>query len=160
MEQVKQAVLYESLNGQKVRCCLCNFNCVIADGQVGHCAVRKNIGGVLYSLVYDKVCSAGADPIEKKPLFHFQPGSWTFSIATCGCNFQCDFCQNWQISQRPLQAGIDGISIDPEKNSKRSFGGWVSITGLYVYRTYGVSGACIRDRKDRKAGGIEECVCE
>src|SRR4030042_1249557 len=94
----KRAVLWDSAEGKKVRCKLCSFRCLIADGQVGHCRVRKNIGGVLYSLVYDKLVSANPDPIEKKPLFHFQPGTQSFSIATEGCNFQCDFCQNWQIS--------------------------------------------------------------
>jgi len=78
--------------------------------------VRKNEDGVLYSLNYDKVCSANPDPIEKKPLFHFQPGSRSFSIATAGCNFRCVFCQNWQISQMVLEGGhIDGQALRPEQ---------------------------------------------
>jgi pyruvate formate lyase activating enzyme len=72
--------------------------------------------GVLYSLTYDKVCSANPDPIEKKPLFHFQPGTSSFSIATMGCNFRCQFCQNWQISQAALEDGqISGQAISPEQ---------------------------------------------
>ena len=112
----KEAVLWEPAEGGKVRCKLCSFRCLIADGKLGHCAVRKNVGGTLYSLNYDKVCAANADPIEKKPLFHFQPGSRSFSIATPGCNFRCEFCQNWQISQEPLEGGrIDGQAVGPEQ---------------------------------------------
>ena len=113
-QKYKEAVLWET-EGRGVRCFLCSHRCLIADGKVGYCAVRKNIGGVLYSLVYDKVCSAGVDPIEKKPLFHFQPGSRSFSIATPGCNFRCEFCQNWQISQVALKHGdIAGSAYRPE----------------------------------------------
>ena len=79
-------------------------DCVISDGTLGHCRVRKNVDGQLYSLNYDKVCAANPDPIEKKPLFHFQPGSKSFSIAAPGCNFRCEFCQNWQISQMALES--------------------------------------------------------
>lgn len=115
-ENLKRAVLWEPDNDKKVRCKLCNHRCIIADGQLGRCYVRKNIDGVLYSLNYDKVCSANPDPIEKKPLFHFQPGSSSFSIAAMGCNFQCDFCQNWQISQAVIENGrIDGQAISPEQ---------------------------------------------
>ena len=92
--QYKEAVLWEAAEGEKVRCVLCHWKCVIAEGAVGRCHVRKNIDGVLYSLNYDKLCAANADPVEKKPLFHFQPGSKSFSIAAPGCNFQCVFCQN------------------------------------------------------------------
>jgi pyruvate formate lyase activating enzyme len=114
-EDFKKAVLWEERAEKKVRCKLCAHRCVIGDGQVGRCAVRKNVEGVLYSLCYDKVCSANADPIEKKPLFHFQPGTRSFSICTPGCNFRCDFCQNWQISQEALEYGsINGQAIGPE----------------------------------------------
>jgi pyruvate formate lyase activating enzyme len=115
-KHVKRAVLWDP-SGQdlKVQCKLCNHRCVIADGDLGRCAVRKNMNGVLYSLNYDKLCSATPDPIEKKPLFHFQPGSRSFSIAAVGCNFRCEFCQNWQISQAAIESGrIDGEAIAPE----------------------------------------------
>ncbi|MHC4521517.1 MAG: AmmeMemoRadiSam system radical SAM enzyme, partial [Planctomycetota bacterium] len=115
-DKLKEAVLWEPAEDGKVRCGLCNFRCVIADGQLGHCCVRKNVGGTLYSLNYDKVCAANPDPIEKKPLFHFQPGTQSFSVATMGCNFRCAFCQNWQISQAALESGrINGQAITPEE---------------------------------------------
>jgi pyruvate formate lyase activating enzyme len=115
-ENLKRAVLWEPDSDKKVRCKLCNHRCVIADDELGRCYVRKNIEGVLYSLNYDKVCSANPDPIEKKPLFHFLPGSSSFSVAAMGCNFQCDFCQNWQISQAAIEDGrIDGQAISPEQ---------------------------------------------
>ena len=116
-KNLKKAVLWQPLDeNSKVQCKLCSWRCVIDDGKLGRCCVRKNISGVLYSLNYDKVCSANPDPIEKKPLFHFQPGSKSFSIATMGCNFRCEFCQNWQISQAAIEDGrIDGQAISPEK---------------------------------------------
>lgn len=114
-ENLKRAVLWEpSAKANKVQCNLCNWRCVIDEEKLGRCCVRKNVGGVLYSLNYDKVCSANPDPIEKKPLFHFQPGSRSFSVATMGCNFRCEFCQNWQISQAAVEGGrIDGEPIAP-----------------------------------------------
>ncbi len=116
-EELKRAELWErSGKDKKVKCKLCNWRCVIGEGKLGKCCVRKNVGGVLYSLNYDKVCSANPDPIEKKPLFHFQPGSLSFSVATMGCNFQCEFCQNWQISQAAIERGqISGEPIAPEQ---------------------------------------------
>jgi pyruvate formate lyase activating enzyme len=115
-ENLKQAVLWEPSEDKKVRCKLCNWRCAIDEGKLGRCRVRQNIDGVLYSLNYHKVCSANPDPIEKKPLFHFQPGTRSFSIATMGCNFQCEFCQNWQISQAAIEEGrIDGQPLSPER---------------------------------------------
>src|SRR4030043_2317866 len=115
-ENLKRAVLWDSAEGKKVKCRLWAHRCVIGDGKLGRCCVRKNIEGVLYALTYDKVCSANFDPIEKKPLYHFQPGSSSFSIATMGCNFRCEFCQNWQISQAVVEDGqIDGQAISADK---------------------------------------------
>ncbi len=115
-KNLKRAVLWEPEGDKKVRCKLCDWRCLIDEGKLGKCCVRKNIDGVLYSLTYDKVCSANPDPIEKKPLFHFQPGTSSFSIATMGCNFRCEFCQNWQISQAAIEDGrIDGQAISPDK---------------------------------------------
>ncbi len=117
-ENLKRAVLWEASSGEdkKVACKLCNWRCAIDRGKLGRCAVRQNIEGTLYSLNYHKVCSANPDPIEKKPLFHFQPGSRSFSVATMGCNFRCEFCQNWQISQAAFEDGqISGQAIPPEQ---------------------------------------------
>ena len=112
----EQAVLWEAAQDKKVQCFLCAHRCLIPEGKSGRCAVRKNNDGVLYSLNYDKVISANPDPIEKKPLFHFQPASSSFSIATMGCNFRCEFCQNWQISHAIVDAGvIEGQNISPEQ---------------------------------------------
>ncbi len=87
------------LEGKKVRCELCPHRCILDEGQVGICRVRKNIGGKLYTLNYGTVSSMAVDPIEKKPLFHFKPGSRIFSVSTVGCNLRCKHCQNWEISQ-------------------------------------------------------------
>lgn len=113
---MKEALLYERKENQKVVCNLCAHRCVIYPGLIGICGVRENRGGTLYTLVYDRVVSANIDPIEKKPLFHFLPGTGSFSIATVGCNFHCRFCQNWEISQMPKDRKglILGREIAPE----------------------------------------------
>lgn len=98
---MKEAYLYEKLEDLKVRCSLCNHRCLIKDGSKGICGVRENRGGTLFSLVYGQLIARHVDPIEKKPLFHFLPGTRSYSIATVGCNFKCLFCQNADISQMP-----------------------------------------------------------
>ncbi|MGA2114960.1 MAG: AmmeMemoRadiSam system radical SAM enzyme [Bryobacteraceae bacterium] len=99
-----EARFYEKLPYKKTKCKLCPRECVIDDRERGYCGVRENRGGTYYSLVYARVCAAHPDPIEKKPLFHFLPGTMAFSVATAGCNVNCKFCQNWDISQvRPEQ---------------------------------------------------------
>jgi pyruvate formate lyase activating enzyme len=95
----KEALLWESMDKKRVHCHLCAHECRIADAGYGICGVRQNVDGVLFSNVYGRVIAAHVDPIEKKPLYHFLPGSTSYSIATVGCNFKCGFCQNWQISQ-------------------------------------------------------------
>jgi pyruvate formate lyase activating enzyme len=109
---MKEAMLYEQLEKNEVGCNLCARRCTIRDGGVGFCLVRKNEGGKLYSLVYAKACSACVDPINKKPLSHFHPGSLVMSIATVGCNFRCRFCDNWVISQ---EKEIKGYDFPPEQ---------------------------------------------
>jgi len=96
---IKKAMLYHSLESGKVSCFLCHHNCQISPGQSGLCGVRQNRAGELFTREYGKVIAAHVDPIEKKPLYHFLPGTTTFSVATIGCNFRCPYCQNWQISQ-------------------------------------------------------------
>ncbi len=100
---MKRALLYKKLKDNKVKCLACNNYCEIALNNYGICGVRKNIDGELYLLVYGKAVAVNIDPIEKKPLFHFLPGSAAFSLGTIGCNFKCKFCQNWDISQRVIE---------------------------------------------------------
>ena len=109
--------MYEKLKGTDVRCHLCAHNCIINSGKRGICAVRENREGILYSLVYGKLISTNIDPIEKKPLFHFLPGSSSLSIATAGCNFRCQHCQNYEISQLPRERTFDipGTDMTPEE---------------------------------------------
>ena len=95
----KVALLYEQLDRQTVRCFLCSHGCRITANKFGFCGVRQNLGGKLYTHVYGNPCALHVDPIEKKPLYHFFPGTYSYSLATVGCNFHCGFCQNWQISQ-------------------------------------------------------------
>jgi pyruvate formate lyase activating enzyme len=94
-----EALFYEQLTAEKVKCTLCPHNCIIATGKKGFCGVRENKNGKLYSLVYGKPCSLAVDPIEKKPLYHFYPGEKVFSLATVGCNLDCAWCQNSSISK-------------------------------------------------------------
>ena len=105
-------MLYEKKEKKCVKCNLCSRRCLINEGATGFCLVRKNIDGVLYSLVYGKAVSAAVDPIGKKPLSHFNPGALVMSIATAGCNFRCKFCDNWMISQ---DHSIPGKAFPPEK---------------------------------------------
>ena len=113
---MREALLWDRMESDVVKCRLCRHGCVIKDQKKGICGVRQNLGGTLYTLVYDKVVSTNVDPIEKKPLFHFAPGSRSFSIATVGCNFRCSFCQNYSISQMPHEFGrIEGENYSPEE---------------------------------------------
>ncbi len=97
-EKMREALFFEILKDDKVRCDLCPHHCVLKNGQVGICGVRKNIDGALYSLNYGQISAISMDPIEKKPLFHFYPGSEILSVGSWGCNMSCPFCQNWEIS--------------------------------------------------------------
>jgi pyruvate formate lyase activating enzyme len=101
---VVEARFYQKLQNLKIKCKLCPRECTVGDKERGYCGVRENRGGSYYSLVHSRVCAAHVDPIEKKPLFHYLPGTVAFSLATAGCNVNCKFCQNWDISQsRPEQ---------------------------------------------------------
>jgi len=112
---MKEAMFYEKLEDSTVRCYLCPHECKINDSRRGICGVRENKDGVLYTLVYGKVVARAIDPIEKKPLFHFYPGSTAYSIATVGCNLRCRNCQNFDISQLPKKGRnlIIGEEISP-----------------------------------------------
>ncbi|MCF7891007.1 AmmeMemoRadiSam system radical SAM enzyme [Candidatus Bipolaricaulota bacterium] len=108
---MKEARFYEELEGEKVKCRLCPWNCQISERERGVCGVRENREGKLYSLSYDNLKSGTTDPIEKKPLFNFAPGTRTYSICTPGCNWKCKYCQNWQLSQ----GSLNGKSVSPEE---------------------------------------------
>jgi pyruvate formate lyase activating enzyme len=111
-----EAMFYEKLQDHTVNCNLCNHKCHIPESKCGICGVRENRGGKLYSLVYGKLIARSVDPIEKKPLFQFLPGSTAFSIATVGCNFRCENCQNFDISQLPNERKtILGRETSPEE---------------------------------------------
>ena len=113
---MKEVYLYKKLKGKKVQCRNCAHYCIIDNRKRGICGVRENKDGELYSLVYGKPCAINIDPIEKKPLYHFLPGTYSLSIATVGCNFTCHACQNWTISQGPKIFGkIEGDPVSPEK---------------------------------------------
>jgi len=97
---MKEALHWEKAEAGRVHCLLCPHGCRIAEGQQGLCRVRGNVQGVLRTLNYGRVSAANFDPIEKKPLFHFHPGSIILSLGSTGCNLSCSFCQNWAISQQ------------------------------------------------------------
>ena len=117
MAKTHEAILWDKLGDDKVKCRLCPHGCELAPGQTGICTARRNQHGELVSTCYYDVCSAAVDPVEKKPLFHFLPGTKVMSIATPGCNLQCNFCQNWQISQPPLESLplCKGQTLSPEQ---------------------------------------------
>jgi pyruvate formate lyase activating enzyme len=114
---ITEARFYEKLDHRKIRCKLCPRECVIDDRERGYCGVRENRNGIYYTLVYSRPCALHPDPVEKKPLFHFHPGSSAFSIATAGCNVNCKFCQNWEISQvRPEE--VKSIYLTPQQTAR------------------------------------------
>ncbi len=113
---MKEVYLYKKLTDKKVQCKTCAHNCVISSGKRGICGVRENRNGTLYALNYGKAVAVNIDPIEKKPFFHFLPGSYSLSIATVGCNLKCANCQNWDISQGfKEKKEIPGEDILPEE---------------------------------------------
>lgn len=103
-ETLQEVTFYRRLEGGRIECEVCPKRCRIAELERGYCGNKENRGGRYYTLVHSRPCAVNADPIEKKPFFHVLPGTLSFSIATAGCNFECQFCQNWQIAQfRPEQ---------------------------------------------------------
>ena len=108
----KEAILYEKLNGV-LNCHVCNRSCLISNGKTGFCEMRQNDNGTMFSLNYASASSVAVDPIEKKPLFHFYPGSLSFSMGSVGCNFRCPYCQNWAIAQAYMgEIGIRNVLPD------------------------------------------------
>src|SRR6056297_2911312 len=112
---MREALFYEEIGeADDVQCHLCPHHCIVKEGDAGLCKVRKNEGGVLYSLAYGKISSLANDPIEKKPLYHFHPGTKILSVGSWGCNFTCPWCQNWEIvtQKPPLQKVTPDRLID------------------------------------------------
>ena len=116
---VKEAMLYEKLPGRHARCHICQRECVIEDELKGYCKTRQNRGGRLYTLIYGEVSTWRRAPIEIKPVYHYLPGSFAFSLGSVGCNFLCPGCQNWEISfAREEQVAVQTKYIAPEKAVK------------------------------------------
>jgi len=105
----QEAILYRQLKKQYVQCTACEHFCAIGPGELGKCNIRRNVDGRLMPMAYGEAAALHVDPVEKKPLFHFLPTRPILSLGTVGCNFTCQFCQNWQISQ--AGAGFDPLHI-------------------------------------------------
>jgi pyruvate formate lyase activating enzyme len=117
---IKECILYKKEKNERVQCLGCAHKCLIDNGSSGICQIRKNIDGKLMLMVYGKIASMGVDPIEKKPLYHFYPGSCAFSVGTVGCNFKCEWCQNWDISQASKDGRIFGEEMTPKEVVKEA----------------------------------------
>lgn len=119
---IREALLYEKLENKKARCNVCERKCIIGEGKTGFCKTRKTMNGKLHTLVYGDISSISANPIEKKPLFHFWPGSVALTVGTWSCNFTCPWCQNFEISKVPP---------NPEKANYISPEKFVEMVGKY-----------------------------
>ncbi|MFZ5974100.1 MAG: AmmeMemoRadiSam system radical SAM enzyme [Bacillota bacterium] len=129
---MKQAMYYEKMDETMVKCMLCPHGCRLKPGQTGICHARKNIDGDLFSLNYGKVTALALDPIEKKPLKRFFPGSMILSVGSFGCNLKCSFCQNWQISQSE-QAGRDATPEELAAAAQKAADAGNNIGLAYTY---------------------------
>lgn len=139
---MKECDLYKKETEMRVKCLACSHYCNIILGKTGICGVRKNINGKLYLLVYGKAAAMHVDPIEKKPLYHFLPGTTSYSIGTIGCNFSCTFCQNWDISQnKDIDYGKDISCEEIVENAVKS--GCKSIS--YTYNEPVIFSEFVRD---------------
>jgi pyruvate formate lyase activating enzyme len=119
--EMKEAMLYQKLPEDNVQCHVCSHRCVIRDGRRGICGVRENRKGTLYVLNDGKTIAAGIDPIEKKPLYHFLPGTLIYSFASAGCNFRCAWCQNFEIAQGPKPyEPVEGVEVLPREHVERA----------------------------------------
>ncbi len=149
---MKEAMYYTLRDDGKVHCQLCPHHCVLADGKRGICRVRENRGGTLYSLVYEMPCAIHTDPIEKKPLYHFLPGSRSMSVGTAGCNLTCMHCQNWELSTSDPE-NIPCSRLDTDQLiSRTAEEGCASIS--YTYNEPGINYEYVLEAagKARKAG--------
>ncbi len=150
---MREAMYFQRLKGMRVRCDLCAHRCLVEDGKTGLCKVRINRDGTLYSMVYGKAVATHVDPIEKKPLYHFQPGSSTFSVATVGCNFRCAHCQNADISILASDSGAiaghqlsaEDIVTSAEKSGCRSIA--YTYTEPTIFFEYAHDIACLASQR-------------
>ena len=147
------AEYWERLDGGRVLCTLCDHRCRISDGKRGACGVRENLGGALYSLSWGRPCTMHIDPIEKKPFYHFLPGSVSLSMSTVGCNMTCLFCQNWQIAQSAPE-DIDTGKVNPGFFAKKAIREGASSIAF----TYGEPVVFIEYAKDIAAAASESGV--
>lgn len=155
---MKETLLYKKAKEKKVQCQNCSHYCVISPGQRGICGVRENLKGKLYSLVYGKAVAVHIDPIEKKPFFHFLPGSQSLSVATVGCNFRCLNCQNYDISQAPKpNKPVLGGELPPEEILEMALkNNLPSISYTYVEPTIFLEYA-LDTMKIAKEKGLKNC---
>jgi len=155
---MKEAYLYKKLSDKKVQCQNCPHFCIIAPRKRGICGVKENIDGKLYALNYGKAIAVNIDPIEKKPFFHFLPGSFSLSIATVGCNFRCLNCQNWDISQGYKgKKEIPGEDLPPKEIVKMALeNNLPSISYTYVEPTIFLEYA-LDTMKLAKKAGLKNC---
>jgi pyruvate formate lyase activating enzyme len=153
---VREASYWKKLEGTRVECELCPRGCKVADGERGFCGVRENRGGEYVTLVWGQPCTIHLDPIEKKPLFHFMPGTRTFSLATAGCNLECKCCQNWQISQsRPENVRSRWLPPEDVVRTARGYGTSISFTYTepIVFLEYVIDTAAIARQQ-----GVRTCM--
>ncbi len=150
---ITEAMLYDKLGDGRVQCRVCAHHCTINHGRRGLCGVRENKDGILYTLVFGTLIAENIDPIEKKPFFHVYPASRSYSIATVGCNFRCDFCQNADISQMPsTMIMIAGDEVDPEaivrhaqKNGCKTIAYTYTEPTVYLETAFAVAGLAARE---------------
>ncbi|HKK90229.1 MAG TPA: AmmeMemoRadiSam system radical SAM enzyme [Desulfobacteraceae bacterium] len=150
-----KTLIFEKLDNNRVKCGVCHHFCVIEEGRRGLCSVRENRGGTLESLVYPRLIARSIDPVEKKPLFHVKPGSFSYSIATVGCNFKCSFCQNSDIAQMPSDHNglVRGVDTPPEEIVAQAVkAGCASISYTYTEPTVYVELALETARLARERG--------
>ncbi|HEX7611497.1 MAG TPA: radical SAM protein, partial [Candidatus Limnocylindrales bacterium] len=156
--QIRRALLGEPFDDPvapgSVRCMACAHRCVLRPGRVGICGVRQNRGGWLYTLVYGQVVVTKAEPVEKKPFYHFMPGTSAYSVATQGCNMHCAYCQNWQISQAHREGIVpESRYVSPEAIVAEAVAAGVrSIAYTYVEPTIFIEFALDSMVKARAAG--------
>ena len=154
-EVLHEASYYEKLEHKEVRCLLCPRKCMVGDQERGYCGVRENRLGTYYTLVYNRPCTARPDPIEKKPFYHFHPRSLAYSLATAGCNMNCKYCQNWEISQvRPEQ--VRNFLLTAPDCARTGTGSRLCLDCLHLHGACHLLGIHVRHRRRGEEGRNQE----